>query len=38
MRIQKPNPPQAQPLSGYDQDLLAEMYQRMALIRDFELT
>lgn len=37
MRIQKPNPPQARPTAGYDAGLLAEIYRRMKLIRDFEL-
>jgi acetoin:2,6-dichlorophenolindophenol oxidoreductase subunit alpha len=37
MRIQKPNPPEARPTSGYDPGLLAEIYRRMKLIRDFEL-
>lgn len=37
MRIQKPNPPESRSLSGYDAGLLAEMYRRMVLIREFEL-
>jgi pyruvate dehydrogenase E1 component alpha subunit len=37
MQIKKPNPPEAKALSGYADDLLAEMYRRMALIRNFEL-
>lgn len=37
MQIKKPNPPQAKALAGYPDDLLAEMYRRMFLIRHFEL-
>lgn len=38
MHIRKPNPPEARDLSGYMDDLLTEMYRRMFLIRNFELT
>lgn len=37
MQIKKPNPPTPKDLSGYKDDLLAEMYRRMYLIRNFEL-
>jgi len=38
LQSRKPNPPKARNLSGYPEDLLAEMYRRMALIRTFELS
>lgn len=38
MRIKKPNPPEPKDLSDYPDDLLAEVYRRMFLIRNFELT
>lgn len=37
MKIKKPNPPETRSLSGYADNLLEEMYRRMALIREFEL-
>ena len=37
MQIKKPNPPEVKALSGYADDLLAEIYRRMFLIRHFEL-
>ena len=37
MRIQKPKPSEPRSLTDYDSDLIAEMYRRMKLIRDFEL-
>jgi len=36
MPIRMPDPPQPKDISGYDDALLAEMYRRMALIRNFE--
>jgi TPP-dependent pyruvate/acetoin dehydrogenase alpha subunit len=38
MHIKKPNPPEPKDLSDYADDLLAEVYRRMFLIRNFELT
>jgi TPP-dependent pyruvate/acetoin dehydrogenase alpha subunit len=38
MKIRKPNPPQARDLANYPEDMLLRMYERMYLIREFELT
>ncbi len=37
MQIKKPKPPEPKDLAAYAPDLLAEIYRRMVLIRDFEL-
>ncbi len=38
MPIRMPDPPQPKAISGYDDALLAELYRRMVLIRNFEQT
>ena len=38
MQIKKPKPPEPRELSGYEDGLLMEMYRRMFLIRNFELS
>lgn len=38
MKIRKPQPPKPRDLSQYSDELLASLYERMHLIREFELT